>query len=190
MYDTMGYDSRGHAGGMGGSGPAGFNRERAQQEAEEIFRTVQEDFDIVQDALMSYGEEIKDEINVAIDAARRGDWQEVLYIPAPLVWSFTAYMSTWPFHPLFALSKVLDVASSHKGLIFGIVLPSLLFFRYPPAVFAVMRVGWAAANLAVAGLLYTNNLHLAASQLWKRIVKLSLEQKRRAEARNSKGGHK
>lgn len=78
-----------------------------QQQAEEVFRTVQEDMDVLKDALKSVSEELRDEVNIAVDAARRGDWQSVL-----------------------------EVAKAHKALIFGVVVPTVVFLRYPPAVFA------------------------------------------------------
>jgi hypothetical protein len=38
---------------------------------------------------------------------------------------------------------------------------------------------FALGQLAVAGLVYTGNLHYAMSLLWRRIVRLSLDQKKR-----------
>jgi hypothetical protein len=155
MYDTNGFTGQGTTGNSGG-GSQYYQQQSSytQQQAEEVFRTVQEDFDIVQDALKSYSDELRDEMNVAVDAIRRQDWETL-----------------W------------DITKAHSALIATVVVPTVLLLRYPPAVFAVLRVVWAGANIAVAGLLYTGNLHIAARFIWKKIVNLSLEQKHRAAKR-------
>lgn len=115
---------------------------------------MQGDVDVVKDALASYAEELQDELVFAAESARRGDW-----------------------------ASVREVASAHKGLLLGVVLPVLLLLRYPPAVLAVLRLDWAGAQLAVAGLVYTGNLEVAAKMLWKQVVQRSEQQRERAKQR-------
>lgn len=146
MYDATGY---------GGSSSSGHSS--STQHAEEIFNSVQQDIDVIREALQSYGEEMKDEMVYAMECVKRGDW-EGLY----------------------------DVAKAHKVLIFGVVVPTFVFLRYPPLVFTAMRLLYMGAQAAVAGLVYTGNLHFAANRLWRAIVELSVEQKKRAENRRGK----
>jgi hypothetical protein len=131
-----------------------YTKQGAQQHAEDIFTTVQEDFDVVKDALASYGEEMMDELHYAVESMRRGDWKGV-----------------W------------EVASSHKGIIFGIVVPTFLIIRFPPAVFAIFRFGGVIANIIVAGLAYTGNVQYVARLIWRQIIRLSQEQQQRAKNR-------
>lgn len=151
VYDATG--STGQQQASSGDGGA-YNAQYQQQHAEDVFRSVSEDIDIVREAVSSYLEEMRDEISVTVDAARRGDWHTV-----------------W------------EVANAHKFLILGVVMPTFVFLRYPPAVFGVLRLLYVGAQLGVAGLVYTGNLEVAWRMIWRRIVKLSLEQKNRAAAR-------
>lgn len=145
LYDTTGF--------TGDTSHQSRGSQQAQQQhAEEMFYTVQQDVEVVKEAVGLYFEEMKDEMNYAIDCALRRDWKGLG-----------------------------EVANAHKGIVIGVVVPTILFLRYPPAVFAVMRVLFAAGQLAVAGLVYTGNVEIAVRTLWKAIVKLSIEQKRRSE---------
>jgi len=130
----------------------------SNQHAEDIFNTVKEDFDVIKDAFQSYTEEIKDELQYAIDCTKKQDWEGLM-----------------------------EVAKTHKLLIAGVVVPTVLFLRYPPAVFFVLRAIWAMSNVALVGLLRSGNITMVAKMLWKNIVKLSLEQKQRAKNRRKRG---
>jgi hypothetical protein len=145
MYDTTGYSSDHSNQGT---------QQQQQQHYEDIFHGVQQDVDVVKEAIGLYGEEMRDEMNYAIDCVSRQDWK--------------------------GLGEVLN---AHKVLVLGVVVPTVLFLRYPPAVFAIMRVLFAAGQLAAAGLVYTGNVEVAVRMLWKGIVKISLEQKKRAAER-------
>ncbi len=134
-----------------GSSGGSYGSNTGQQHAEDVFNSVKEDLDVIKDAFQMYTEEIKDEFNYAVDCAKNEDWQGL-----------------W------------DVAKDYKFLIMGVVVPTVVFLRYPPAVFVVMRVIWAAANVALVGLLRTGNIQSAARMVWQGIVTLSREQKRRA----------
>jgi hypothetical protein len=153
MYDATGYTGEQRTTGAGAAG-AGPTAEEYAKHAEDIFNEVTNDFDVVKDALQSYSEEMKDEMNYAVDCMKAGDW-----------------------------NGVFDVAKAHKGLIFGIVVPSFLLFRYPPAVFAALRIAWAGSQVLLGGLVYTGNLHVAARLVWRKVVELSNTQRERAKNR-------
>mmetsp|Transcript_12005 Transcript_12005/g.26943 ORF Transcript_12005/g.26943 Transcript_12005/m.26943 type:complete len:239 (-) Transcript_12005:216-932(-) len=139
----------------GSTADSGSAEGQQQQSAEDVFNSVREDFDVVKDALSSYGEEVKDELEYAVDCAKNGDW--------PALW---------------------DLAQHHKVLILGVVLPTVVFLRYPPAVLWVLRATWAVGNVMLLGLLRSGNMGMAARVLWQNIVKLSNEQRKRASKRN------
>lgn len=129
----------------------------SQQHAEDIFRNVQGDVDVIKEAMLLLKEEWRDEFNLFTDAVHRRDW-----------------------------AQVMEMAKEHRLLISGIVVPTVLFLRYPPAVFAVFRMLMAGGNIAVAFLVYTGNLQAAAQMIWRQIVLLSVEQKNRVEERRRK----
>lgn len=128
-----------------------------QQHAEDVFRNVQGDLDVIKEAMVLLREEWRDEFNLFLDALHRRDWNQV-----------------W------------EMAKEHRLLISVVVIPTVLFLRYPPAVFAVMRMAMAGLNVGVAFLVYTGNLQAAAQIIWRQIVRLSAEQKNRVEERRSK----
>jgi hypothetical protein len=148
IYDTSGYvnDQPGD--------PFNGSASEAAQHASDIFDTVQEDLDVIKDALSLLTEEIQEELSYAVDCAKNGDWKGLG-----------------------------DVAKDHKFIILGVVVPTVVFLRYPPAVFAVMRVGLALGNVALAGLLRSGNLTAAAKAIWRNIVKISNDQKARSANR-------
>jgi hypothetical protein len=146
MYDATGY-----------SGSSSSAHSSSTQHAEEIFNSVQQDLDVIREALQSYGEEMKDEMVYAMECVKRSDWEGLL-----------------------------EVAKAHKVLIFGVVVPTFVFLRYPPLVFTAMRILYMGAQAVIAGLVYTGNLHYAANRLWRAIVDLSVEQKKRAENRRGR----
>lgn len=129
----------------------------SQQHAEDIFRSVSADVDVIKEALLLLKEEWRDEFNLLLDAAHRRDWHQV-----------------W------------EIAKDHRLLISSIVIPTILFLRYPPAVFAVLRMMMAGLNVGVAFLVYTGNLEVAARLIWRQIVTLSTEQKEKAEERRNR----
>jgi hypothetical protein len=69
----------------------------------------------------------------------------------------------------------------HRLLISAVVVPTILFVRYPPAVFAVLLMLMAGANVAVSFLVNTGNLQAAAQLIWRQIMTLSVEQKNRVK---------
>ena len=161
VYDATGRTHEATYAGQQGQGNSNYydNYDPASgaKHAEDVFNSVKEDMDVVKEAFLLYTEEVKDEISAAVECAKTGDW-----------------------------NGLLDIAKDHKVLIMGIVLPTVVFLRYPPAVFVVLRVMWAMGNVALVGLLRSGNLALAARMLWKGIVKLSNEQKERLKHRKRK----
>jgi hypothetical protein len=135
-----------------GSGDYGASSGSAQQHAEDIFNSVREDVDVIKEAFALYAGEVKDELQVAVECAKEGDWKGL-----------------W------------EIARDHKILILGIVVPTVVFLRYPPAVFFVLRGLWAMSSVALVGLLRSGNLATAARMVWQAIVKLSREQRGRVK---------
>jgi gas vesicle protein len=149
------YDSTGRANEAAyGGGSGDYGSTSSAQHAEDIFNTVKEDVDVIKEAFLLYTEEVKDELQDAVECAKNQDWRGLL-----------------------------DIAKDHKILIMGVVVPTVVFLRYPPAVFVVLRVLWAVGNVALVGLLRSGNLSMAARMLWQGIVKLSREQHARARNR-------
>ena len=140
-------------GGASEAASGGYANASAQS-AEDIFDAVKEDMDIIKEAFALYAEEVKDELHEAVECAKTQNW-----------------------------AGLYDIAKDHKFLILGVVVPTVVFLRYPPAVFAALRVGWAMANVALLGLINSGNLTYAARLLWQRIVKLSRDQQQRARNR-------
>ena len=80
--------------------------------------------------------------------------------------------------------EVMEVANNNKGLIFGVIVPVFLFFRFPAAVFAVGRVGLFAGNFIISSLILNGQVSSTVRWLWSRLVTLSLEKKRRGKSRS------
>ena len=51
-----------------------------QQQAEDIFNSVMDDFDVVTEAFESYKEDVKSDINYAVDCAKANDWKGVFEV--------------------------------------------------------------------------------------------------------------
>ena len=126
----------------------------AEAHSEEIFNSVQRDFEIIQEALAMYLHDLYEEAQFAYEASLRGDWDDV-----------------W------------DVVKYNKGLIFGIIVPSVVILRFPALLGVAARLGFAAANMVLAGLLRSGQLQNAGYILWRRMVDMSLHQKKRAKER-------
>ena len=77
------------------------------------------------------------------------------------------------------------MARAHRGLLLGVLLPSLLILRFPAAAPAALRLALAGGQLVLVALARSGNLELAARLLWRRIVRLAEEQQLR---RRREGG--
>lgn len=137
-----------------GAENAGFSAEYRQAQAEEMFHSVQSDINVIREALSIATEEIGEEMSYAVDCLRRRDW-----------------------------TGLAEVASANKFIILGVVLPLAIFLRYPPAVIAVLKMSWRLVGVGISGLVYTGQLDQAARLIWRNIVRMSLEQKKRAMKR-------
>jgi hypothetical protein len=130
--------------------------------AEDIFKSVFEDSEMVVEELKAYSQELQDEFTYASESLVRGDWNE-------------AY----------------EVAKSHKALIIGIVVPLVVLTRSPAAFIWGARLAFSAGQFAVSLLLLTGNLHFAANWLWNRIKLMAIERrKRREKAEEAEKSHK
>ncbi len=120
------------------------------QHAEDVFKNVSEDVNVVKEAFTDYIDDLKDEMVYAGQCASRGEWVEV-----------------W------------GVVKANSGIVLGLVLPIVLFLRFPALIAVVFRVGILAAQTVFAGLLRSGNVANASKWLWQRIIHLSKERKLR-----------
>ena len=118
--------------------------------AEEIFKKVQEDVDIIREAFQEYVEDLKAELTYAMDCAARGEWGEV--------WNLT---------------------KAYRGLFIGVVFPALVFLRFPALIAVAMRLAVLGSQLLFMGLVNSGNFEVAVRWLWRRLVALALEKKKR-----------
>lgn len=122
----------------------------AGEPQEDIFSSVKHDVDVMKEAFKNFAEDVKDEFAHAADSISKGNWQEA-----------------W------------KVVKNNSGVIFGILLPLVLFVRYPPAVMAAARASVWAAQLIFLFLLRTGNFALAGRWLWGKLVELARRKKSR-----------
>ena len=123
---------------------------KSQKHAEDIFKSVSEDADIVREAINSFIQDIQDEFTYTADCVSRGDWNEV-----------------W------------EITKNNKGVVLGVILPIALIFRFPWLIITVGRVLLAASQIILFSLLRQGTLPQVAHYIWKRIVQLALEKNKR-----------
>ena len=131
-----------------------YGTQSAEAHSEEVFNSVQRDFEIIQEAFSMYLHDLYEEAQFAYEASLRGEWNDV-----------------W------------DVIKYNKGLILGVLVPSIVILRFPALIGVAARLGFAAANMVLAGLLRSGQLQNAGYILWRRMVDISLNQKKRARER-------
>jgi hypothetical protein len=85
-----------------------------------------------------------------MDCASRGDWTEV-----------------W------------NLAKTYKGVFIGIVFPAIIFLRFPALIAVAMRLAVIGSQLLFMGLVRSGNLEVTVNWLWRRIVALALEKRKR-----------
>lgn len=162
-YDTYGrvrgYDNFGKASkntsyqsynGQSGNDYGNNNYYSYHESAEDVFKRVQEDVDIIREAFQEYTDEMKSEFSYAMDCASRGDWAEV-----------------W------------NLAKTYKGVFFGVVFPAIIFLRFPALIAVAMRLAIIGSNFLFVALIRTGNLEVTVNWLWRRIVALALEKRKR-----------
>lgn len=120
------------------------------QNAEEVFRRAQEDVDVIREAFQEYVEDLKAELSYAMDRAASGDWVEV-----------------W------------NLAKAYKGLFIGVVLPAVVFLRFPALIAVAMRLAVFGSQILFVGLVRSGNLEVTVNWLWRRVVALALEKRKR-----------
>lgn len=133
-----------------------YNESTYQQSAsaEDIFSSVQRDVEVIQEAFVSYLSDLSAEIQLGYTASTQGDWETV-----------------W------------DVVKYNRGIILGIVVPSIVILRFPFLFGLVARFAFAGSNIILAGLLRSGQLHDFGYTLWKLMVDMSQRQKLRATER-------
>jgi hypothetical protein len=122
----------------------------AQQRAEDMFRTVSEDAEIVKEALTSFIQDVQDEFTYAAESASKGDWKEV-----------------W------------EIVKVNKGIIFGVVVPLALIFRFPALVIMAGRGLLAVSQLFFFAMLREGKLPEVARWIWRKIVAVAHERNKR-----------
>lgn len=147
QYDTTGHTSEQQAASETDGAQYTYT---AQQHAEDMFRTVTEDADVVRDAVAGLVQDMQDEFTYAAECAARGEWNEV-----------------W------------EVLKTHKGLVFGVVVPLALIFRFPALVIMAGRMILAGSQLVLLVLLRNGQLPQVARWVWARIVALARERNSR-----------
>ena len=123
---------------------------KSQKHAEDIFKSVSEDADIVKEAINGFIQDIQDEFTYTADCISRGDWNEV-----------------W------------EITKNNKGIVLGVILPIALIFRFPWLIITVGRVLLAASQIILFSLLRQGTLPQVAHYIWKRIVQLALARNKR-----------
>lgn len=148
-YDATGFDGSSHQ-----QSSSSQQYQYEQRSAEEAFRSVFEDADVIREAFQSLTEEIREEISFAYDAAKEGDWENV-----------------W------------NVVKANKGILIGIVVPAAVVLRFPWAVALTLRTFWGISGFVFTALVQHGKVHAAAAWLWQRMVAMSELQKARKAAR-------
>lgn len=121
-YETSYGDSQGH-------------------QAEEVFDSLWEDVAVVKEAVVMYGKDLQEEIEMIIDAAKEREW-----------------------------NKVWEAAKQHKGIILGVFVPLLVVFRFPVAALLAGRVLFSLVGSVAVPMFYSGHAEVLTKWLWKRIV--------------------
>jgi DnaJ domain len=165
MYDTTGYSQGYQAGAGAGAGARQqtyqhggkqyqYVYEDPAQHAQDVFRSVSEDMNVVMEAVRSYSDDLKEEFLYAVQCAQEGAWSEV--------WRVT---------------KV------NKGIVFGVILPLLVLFRYPPLIPWALRLVLGGSQLILLLLIRSGNVGTAVRLLWQQVVRISRERLSRRASR-------
>jgi len=93
---------------------------------------------------------LKAELTYAMDCAAKGEWGEV-----------------W------------NLAKAYRGLFIGVIFPALVFLRFPALIAVGMRLAVLGSQLLFMGLVNSGNFEVAVKWLWRRVVALALEKRKR-----------
>jgi hypothetical protein len=143
------------------SGPRSYYRENQQayqsqdpqyndMHSRDIFDSVWQDLEIVKEAWIDFTHEAKEELEYALRAADKGDYQ-----------------------PLW------DTAVANKFLIMSVVLPLVAIFRFPAFVLGTFRFIGPFVSLAVLQLIRFGYAPAVAHYLWRKLIELAKSRKRR-----------
>eukprot|EP01041_Mallomonas_annulata_P000768 gene768-1465_t len=118
-----------------------YQHQKPQQDPEEMFRNVWNDLEVVLDAWKSLMEDTIKDLSTALTAVDKGDWKPAM-----------------------------DVIQRNKGIIFGVVIPTVLFLRFPVLVIPALRMIYGIVPIALTVLIRTGQMELVARWLWRAIV--------------------
>jgi hypothetical protein len=127
--------------------PAKYNSATHKQEtyderdAEETFNDLWSDIEIVKEAVSHYTNDVKEEVENVIDAAKAREWERV-----------------W------------DSVKANKGFLLGVLLPVAVVFRFPVLMAIALRAATTALPMIIVYLVRTGNAEVATRWLWRRIV--------------------
>ena len=129
----------------------GQGQQQAYYHAADLFQSVLKDYSVIQEALSNYVSDVTEELAYAYDCATRGDWKEAM-----------------------------EVARANSGLLWGVILPSILILRAPLLVTGIIGFG---GRTLIYLLLVSNNLPRASAWLWKKALDIAHERNKRRAMR-------
>ena len=144
QYDATGRDPN-----------AGQTYTSSQKQAEDIFQSMLQDLEIINEAWKAYTEDLATDINYAVTAvSEKNDWKPTL-----------------------------AMINNNKGLLLGIILPTIALLRFPFLVTFTLRLVAGTVPLFITGLVRSGHAPRVAAWLWNQIVLLA---KSRRNNRKSK----
>lgn len=123
---------------------------RHAPDANDVFNSVYEDFEIIQSALYDCIDDMKEEFSYALKEADKNNWT-----------------------PLYKLAR------ANSLLIAGIVLPIALVFRVPTVVAAASRFIIPIISSVGIAIIRSGNSHVVAGYVWRKIVQIARERNKR-----------
>jgi DnaJ domain len=129
----------------------GQGQQKAYYHAADLFQSVLKDYTVIQEALSNYVTDVTEEFTYAYDCATRGDWKEAM-----------------------------EVARANSGLLWGVILPSILILRHPLLVTGIIGFG---GRSLIYLLLVSNNLPRASAWLWQKALQIAHERNKRRAMR-------
>lgn len=153
-YDTFGFTET----NTGTRSSSSSNHQQySEASAEEIFSSVSQDVGVMREAFNDYMQDLRDEFAEAAACASRGEWAEVR-----------------------------EILENNRGAAIGvlaILLPAVLFFRFPALIAGVIRLLLLSSQVAFAALVRTGNVTITAKWLWSRMIQLSKDRTLRKRRR-------
>jgi hypothetical protein len=119
-------------------------------DANEVFNTVYQDFEIIQSAWYDYLTETKEDFTYACKEADNNNWT-----------------------PMY------DIAKANSVLIVGIVVPVAIVLRMPSAIAVALRFALPIVSAVGMGIIRTGNSGVFAAYLWRKLVEIARNRKKR-----------